>query len=198
MLRVLARLILRVSGWTVGGEAPTQDRYVFVAAPHSSNWDGFWLIVFMWFMELDLRWLIKDSWTRWPLGPLLRKAGALGIDRAEGGAVAEEIAKRFAEDPHLKLGIAAAGTRRRTDYWKSGFYRIALAADVPVAMGFLDYGRKEAGFGPTITLTGDVSADMDLFRAFYEDKQPKIPGKRSRMRLRAEDEPCDAPTQFQQ
>jgi 1-acyl-sn-glycerol-3-phosphate acyltransferase len=188
MLEFISRFLLKLGGWTIQGEPPAVEKYVFIAAPHTSNWDGFLLVAFAKIMHLDIRWIIKESWTGGPLGRLLRVTGALGIDRSRGAAIADEIAKKFAEDDQLKLGIAPAGTRKATDYWKSGFYRIARAAGVPVVLSFVDYGRKEAGFGPVIDLTGDVTADMDVIRAFYVDKQAKFPKKRSRPRLRMEDE----------
>ena len=187
MFERFARTLLRAFGWTVNGDAPPMDKYVFLAAPHTSNWDGVLLILFAAVMHLDVRWIIKDAWTRWPLGPLLRLTGALGIDRSRGAVVADEIARKFAETDQLKLGIAPSGTRKYTDYWKSGFYRIAQAAQVPVVLTYVDYSRKQAGFGPIIELTGDVKADMDRIRAFYVDKHPRYPEKRSRMRLRLEE-----------
>jgi hypothetical protein len=43
------------------------------------------------------------------------------------------------------------------------------------------------GLGPTIELTGDVAADMDVIREFYADKAGFRPELRSEPRLRDEE-----------
>ena len=87
--------------------------------------------------------------------------------------------------------IYPEGTRSRAEYWKSGFYHIALGAQVPVVPGYLDYKRKRGGFGEPMMLTGDVRADMDQLRAFYAagDYGPAKPGDFGPVRLREEDAP---------
>ncbi len=67
--------------------------------------------------------------------------------------------------------------------WKSGFYQIALAADVPIVLGFADYSTKTLGLGPTIRLTGDTTADMARIAEFYADKRGRYPENESIVRL---------------
>jgi 1-acyl-sn-glycerol-3-phosphate acyltransferase len=100
----------------------------------------------------------------------------------------QQMAQAFAERDELVLAIPPAGTRHYTEYWKSGFYYIAQAANVPIVLGFVDYARKQAGFGPHFHPSGDVSADMDIARAFYADIQGKYPDDKSRPRLKGEDQ----------
>ncbi len=101
----------------------------------------------------------------------------------------EQMVDEFRRRDRFVLGIPPAGTRARADYWKSGFYRIALGANVPVVPGYLDYGRKRAGLGAPIAMTGDVRVDMDAIRAFYALKAPKPhdPSKFGPIRLREEE-----------
>jgi 1-acyl-sn-glycerol-3-phosphate acyltransferase len=77
----------------------------------------------------------------------------------------------------MVLIIAPEGTRGRTKRWRTGFYYIALGAEVPIVLGFLDYGLKAVGFGPTLIPSGDIEADMEIIRGFYQDKQAKHPDK---------------------
>ena len=83
--------------------------------------------------------------------------------------------------------VAAEGTRKKVDYWKSGFYRIAKQAGLPISMGFIDGPTRTIGFGPTFMPTDDVVADMNLVRAFYADKFGVHPEQRTEPRLREED-----------
>jgi 1-acyl-sn-glycerol-3-phosphate acyltransferase len=98
-----------------------------------------------------------------------------------------QIAARFDQSDQLIIAIAPSGTRRQTQYWKSGFYWIAHAAQVPILCGYLDYRRKRAGVGLSFVPTGDIGADMDRIREFYQDFQGKKPELATRVRLADED-----------
>ena len=86
------------------------------------------------------------------------------------------------------LILAPEGTRKKTDHWKSGFYRIARDAGLPIVPGFIDSKTRTLGLGPALELSGDVSADMDVLRAFYEGKKGVRPGQESTIRISLEDE----------
>jgi 1-acyl-sn-glycerol-3-phosphate acyltransferase len=123
----------------------------------------------------------------WPLGPFLRRLGALPTDRSGGGGLVERLVTQAQQDPDFMLALAPDGTRTKVDHWKSGFYRIATATGLPVTFAFADGPTRTLGSGPTVTMTGDVRADMDVVRAFYTDKRGLRPGRVSAVRLREED-----------
>jgi 1-acyl-sn-glycerol-3-phosphate acyltransferase len=102
--------------------------------------------------------------------------------------VVASTAEVFRDGAPLALAIAPDGTRSARDYWRSGFYHIARAADVPLVLSFLDWGARRAGIGPTLALTGDIAADMEHIRAFYAGMVGRHPEQTSRVRLREEDE----------
>lgn len=185
-----ARRSLALVGWAYEGDVPPEKKYVALAAPHTSNWDGLLLVGLLQSIGLPMQWMIKSDWTRGPVGPLIRAVGGVGIDRSRARNVVEQMVQRFNESDAFVLGIPPEGTRSRAEYWKSGFYHIALGAKVPVVPGYLDYSRKRGGLGPAITMTGDVRADMDRIRAFYAEKDPKGLDHASfgPIRLREEDE----------
>ena len=191
MIRWLGLAILRLTGWRREGEPPEVDRCVLIASPHTSNWDGFFLLVFAAAYGIRVDWMGKDSLFRAPFGGLLRRLGGIPIDRSRSGNTVEAAVGRFREGGRLVLAVPPEGTRRVVDYWKSGFYHIAREADVPIVLGFLDYAERRGGFGPVIRPTDDVRADMDRIRAFYADKTGCHPELHSRVRLRMEDEPRD-------
>lgn len=169
----LARRSLELAGWAFEGPVPEEKKYVCLAAPHTSNWDGLLLVTLLASIGLTMEWMIKDSWVKSPLGPVIKRLGGIGINRTKASNVVDQMIQRFAERESLVLGIPPEGTRSRAEYWKSGFYHIACGAKVPVVPGYLDYARKRAGLGPARMMTGDPRVDMDGIRAFYAVKRPK-------------------------
>jgi 1-acyl-sn-glycerol-3-phosphate acyltransferase len=102
-----------------------------------------------------------------PLNLLLRVNGAIPLDRSRAGSSVNQAIAAFDDNDDFYFGLAPEGTRSKTDSWKSGFYRIAEGANVPVVLGFLDYGNKRLGLGPTVTLTGNRDADMAVIASYY-------------------------------
>lgn len=182
---LLAVTALRVTGWRAVGTLPRTG--IFIGAPHTSNWDFVLTVLVLWNAGVSPRVLVKRELFWWPLGPLLRALGALPTDRAAGGRLVERLIAEARAGTGFALVIAPDGTRKPTDHWKSGFYRIAVATGLPVTLGFIDGPTRTTGVGPTLTMTGDVRHDMDLIRAFYADKRGVRPGRGSTPRLRDED-----------
>ena len=179
MLRPLARLLLRLGGWTAVGGQPDVDKAVIIAAPHTSNWDGVWAMIYKIAQGLEIHFFAKHSLFWFPLNVLLRSLGAQSLDRSEPGSAIQQAVAEFKNNERYLFGLAPEGTRTAKPGWKSGFYRLAIAADVPVIFGFLDYGSKRLGLGPSMRLTGDRSADLAQIAAFYADVKGRWPEKTS-------------------
>ncbi len=181
-------LPLRLAGWQFEGEPPPEKRYVALAVPHTSNWDGLLLLSLTRSIGLEIHWMVKDSWVNGPIGPALRRMGAVSIDRRRATNIVSQMIEQFRRRDSFVLVIPPEGTRSRAEHWKSGFYHIALGAQVPVVPGYLDFARKRAGLGPAMTMTGDARSDMDRIRAFYAAKDPTAydPSKFGPIRLREE------------
>lgn len=167
--------MLRLGGWTIGGPPPTIDKYVIIAAPHTTWWDGFWMLAFAWWWGVDLAWMGKASLVKGPLGWLPRRAGVIPVDRSAPQGLVAQVVEQFAARESLLLAIPPEGTRAKRDHWKSGFYHIAREAGLPLCMSYLDYETREAGFGPMIELSDDIVADMDRIRRFYEQQWARHP-----------------------
>jgi len=187
--RAVARLIWAVTGYRMRSEpAPTRPT-VFIGAPHTSNTDFFLMLAIAFDMDLKIRFLIKDSWFKGPMAGLMRSLGGIPVDRKDPASIVEEILAAVERGEEFHLVVTPEGTRGAgSGYWKSGFYRIALKSGFPVTLGYVDGVAKVAGLGPSIQLTGDVGADMDVIRAFYADKSGVNPANRTEPRLRSEDE----------
>jgi hypothetical protein len=111
------------------------------------------------------------------LGTLLRAFGAIPLNRQQAGSSVREAIAAFNDNDQFYFGLAPEGTRSKTPGWKSGFYRIAEGAGVPVIFGFFDYNRKRLGLGPMLTLTGDRDADLEIIRSFYSATSGRWPEK---------------------
>ena len=188
MKRTLGRLVLRLTGWRLVGEIPVAPKYVVIAAPHTSNWDFFYLLALSWSVGVDLSWLGKHTLFPPLLRGLARWLGGIPVRRDQRNDLVNQMAELFASRERLILTVPAEGTRERVEYWKSGFYHIARAAKVPIMPGFLDYPSRRGGFGPPLDPTGDVAADMDVLRAFYADKVGRHPDQQGSGKLREEEE----------
>jgi len=184
----VGRSWLAAFGWRIEGQVPPVAKGVFIAAPHTSNWDMPHMLAVAWTLGFRVSWMGKSAMFRWPFGGFMRWLGGIPIDRSKRGNMVERVAEQFARAPALYLVIPVSGTRSRTEYWKSGFYHIARAAEVPIACTFLDYARMAGGVGLVIEATGNLSADMDRLREFYSGVQAKWPELTSRVRLVEEDQ----------
>jgi 1-acyl-sn-glycerol-3-phosphate acyltransferase len=182
----LASLALRLTGWTAVGDVPRTG--ILVGAPHTSNWDFVMMLLVMWRGGVTPRVLIKKELFRGPLGWLLPRLGGIPIDRDNPGDVVRGLVREARSGEPFLLILAAEGTRTKGGYWKSGFWRIARSAGLPIALAFIDGPSRTAGFGPTMRATADVVADMDAVRAFYRDKRGIHPERRTEPRLREEDQ----------
>ncbi len=188
MTLLLARLWLFLWRWnTVPLVQPMPDRCVVIAAPHTTNWDFPITLAMAKVSGVKISWLGKRSLFKGPMGPLMRHLGGVAIDRAAPGGMVASLAAEFAARERLALVVPAEGTRARTDYWKSGFYRIAELAEVPIVLAFVDRSTRSGGFGPAIAVTGDIGADMTRIRAFYDGKEGLKPGRFGPIRLKEED-----------
>lgn len=165
--RAVCRSLLRVAGWRLEGTFPDLPKLVVIGAPHSSYWDGVWGLLMKMAVGVDISIMIKREVLDGPLGVILRPIGMIPIDRGAATDVVSQMAARFASHPRMWLGITPEGTRKRVRQWKSGFLRIARAADVPILPVFMDYPNKRFVLGQPLYASEDANADMARIRALF-------------------------------
>lgn len=187
---MLRRLISRVfwvfSRWTLKSEPAPSRPTVLVGAPHTSNWDFVLMLAIAWRLGIEVRWLGKKSLFHGWRGPLMHALGGIPVDRTDPSRVVGDVVARVQDGEVFGLVVTPDGTRKGHTHWKSGFYRIARETGMAVTLGYVDRTTMTTGLGPTIELTGDVRADMDVIRAFYADKAGLRPEHRIEPRLREE------------
>lgn len=178
MKRKFALLILRILGWKIVGDIPAEyPKCVVMMAPHTSNID----FLFGWLGYTSKGYysyflIKKEAFNRFS-GPVLKAMGGIPIDRGRSSNLVHQLTEEFYRRENFILNITPEGTRKLNHHWKKGFYFIARNAEVPIVMGFLDYKRKEGGFGPAFFPSGDYDTDFEKIREFYKNKQARFPEK---------------------
>lgn len=166
---------MAVAGWRIEGALPDLPKFVLCVAPHTSNWD--FVIGYAAKMAVGLRasWLGKHTLFRGVMGPLLRRMGGIPVDRRAPSGVVEQAAERFRGSEQLVLGVAPEGTRKRVARWKSGFYRIARQAGVPIVPVALDWGRKTIRIGAPFHPAAAEQTDLPALQTFFRTARGKRP-----------------------
>ena len=166
-----AGFVLKVMGWTFEGKVPSEQKYVLIAAPHTSNWDFILMVLYRFALRMKVNWMGKDSLFRPPMGFFFRAFRGIPIDRSSRNRVVSNVAAEYAKRDRLILIITPEGTRAKTNTWKSGFYHIAREARVPIALAYVDAPRKVVGIYETLLVpSGDPESDLGVIRGVYEGK----------------------------
>ncbi|MFN3714509.1 MAG: lysophospholipid acyltransferase family protein [Alcanivoracaceae bacterium] len=176
---LLGRLVLSLFGWRVIGQVPDVPKAVLIGGPHTSNWDGVVTLAAMVMLRLDARVMIKDGAFVGPLGWLLRWLGAMPIDRNSARDVVQQTVDQLNAHQRLMIIVAPEGTRDGASQWKSGFWRIARGAGVPIIVATADHQKKEIAF-PGLVMPGqDMDADIARVLECYRGVEPRHPARLS-------------------
>jgi 1-acyl-sn-glycerol-3-phosphate acyltransferase len=177
MLKFISTIILKLIGWKIVGEIPKDvKKAVVISAPHTSNLDFFIGRLGLWLKGYPVYFLIKkEAFKPAFVGWILKKAGGIPVDRGRSGNTTKKIAEELRKKERIFLIITPEGTRSLSKTWKKGFYYIAQEAGIPIVLGFVDYPRKEGGFGPVFYPTGDYEKDLKEIQKFYYDKGARHP-----------------------
>jgi 1-acyl-sn-glycerol-3-phosphate acyltransferase len=184
MLRKACLGVLRLFGWTTSLTWPPESHGLILVYPHTSNWDFLIGVLFRIGRGLPAHWMGKDSMFRWPVRRLFLRIGGVPVNRRAAHGVVASLQQQFEQRDWLWLAVAPEGTRSATDHLKSGFYQLALAADLPIGLGYIDYGRRHIGIDVYLRMTGDEQHDLATLRSFYADKQARIPANAGQLRFR--------------
>ncbi|MEY2883955.1 MAG: hypothetical protein RL490_1679 [Pseudomonadota bacterium] len=173
----LCRLFMAAGGWKVAGDWPPDAKVVITAGPHTSSWDGIWMIAAAGVWRARLRYMGKKSLTTGPFGFLVRWSGCVPIDRSQKNDVVAAMKANFAATDDLVLVVPPEGTRDRVEKWKSGFYHIAVGAGVPITFAVMDYATRTVSLPATLWPSGDYAADLAIIQRYYAPATPKFPEK---------------------
>lgn len=173
VMQFLSMLVLRLLGWKIKGSFPDLPKFVAIAVPHTSNWDFFYTLLAVFAMKGKIYWMGKDAIFKKPFRGIFRWLGGIPVDRSKSNNLVGQIVESYNNSEKLVVTIPPTGTRKKVMRWKTGFYYIALGANVPIVLGFMDYPSKTTGFGPAFYPTGDIESDLKNMSAFYKGMKGK-------------------------
>jgi 1-acyl-sn-glycerol-3-phosphate acyltransferase len=172
LLRPVGRAWLRAVNMRIVGEMPDIPKFVLIGAPHTSNWDLPNSLAAGLHYGVAIRWMGKDSIFKWPFGGLMRWMGGIPVDRSKRNNAVAQMVEFFDAHDEVVVVIPPEGTRSEVDRWKSGFYHIAMGAQVPIVLAFMDYRAREVGIKGVFYPTGNYDADVATLQAVYAPMRP--------------------------
>ncbi len=175
--RTMFKFLFWLKGWKVHPNKPDIKKAVIIVLGHTSNWDFVNGSVVGDFFDMDIKFTIKQSWVRFPFKNAMLKMGAFPIRRDLKENFVKQVVNKFNESKSFYLSITPEATRNPNANWKTGFYHIAKGANVPLVLGFIDYNKKLAGFGPCINITGSYEETLKEMIDYYKTISPKFPEK---------------------
>jgi 1-acyl-sn-glycerol-3-phosphate acyltransferase len=174
-LRMVGGSVLALMGWRLDMHFPDEPKLMVIAAPHTSNWDLVVGIAAILYLQINLRWYAKHTIFTGVWNHFFRALGGFPVDRTAPGGIVAQTAAAYAAAPQMMIAVTPEGTRSLREHWKRGFYHIALRAQVPVLIGFIDWRTKVVGTTTIFRPTGDWDADMKPVFDFYRTITPKKP-----------------------
>ena len=175
--RGIARMILRLMGWRFDGTFPERKKMLLAVAPHTSNWDFFLGIAAVFAIGFRARWLGKHTIFKKPFGSYMKWMGGIPVDRGKAENVVDQVISRIRNAETIILGMAPEGTRKKVLRWKTGFYRIAQGAEIPIVPVSLDYREKKISVHPLFWPTGNQDADIAYLKELFGNVTAKYPEK---------------------
>ncbi|RZK10852.1 MAG: acyltransferase [Flavobacterium sp.] len=169
-------IFFKLMGWKVIGRMnPEIKKSVMIVVPHTS-WHDFYIGLFArGVIGLEMNYVAKKELFVFPFGAYFRWMGGAPLDRSGGKNIVDAIASIFKNREVFRLAIAPEGTRKKVDEWKTGFYYIALKAEVPIIPVAFDYSKKQVVLNEPFYPTGTIEADLEMLKSFYRDVVGKIP-----------------------
>jgi dephospho-CoA kinase len=179
LTRVIGKLILGLTGFRWVGPFPNLKKFVLIGAPHTTNWDFILGMALLLATGVRVNWIGKHTIFRPPFGGFMRWLGGVAVDRRRTDGLVAQVSQAIKDADRMVIGLAPEGTRKHVERWKTGFYRIAVSAGVPIVIGMIDFGRKELRVDSVFEPTGDMEADIAAIRARYEGVRGKYAEKSS-------------------
>lgn len=171
MKKIFANIIFKILGWKLVGKVPDDvKKYVLIAVPHTTNMDFYLAMPTMWSLGVPGKFLIKKEHTDAWYGFLIKFMGGLGVDRKNQSLdFVEQLKQIVADHDELAMLFTPEGTRKRVEKWKTGFYRVSMAVDIPIVLAYAEYRDKEVHLGHVFYPTGDFVKDFEYMEDFYKN-----------------------------
>ena len=169
VLKSFYTFIFRVLDWKMIGSLPDLNKFILIVAPHTSNWDFPLGLLARGIMDRQIRYLGKKELFRPPFGWIFRALGGYPVNRHKSQSMVDRVAEIFDEKDTFVLALAPEGTRSQVAIWRTGFYHIAVKAQVPIVMVGLDYSKREIRVLGLFNPTGNIETDMPVIQEQFRD-----------------------------
>lgn len=176
-MQKLSKLILEITGWHAFTTVEEPKKSVICVAPHTSNWD--FPIGELSYLAMGRKssFLIKKSWFFFPLNYFFEALGGVPVDRSRSNSITDQMTEEFQKRDTFHLAITPEGTRSLVHKWKMGFYHIAVKANVPIQLAYIDYEKKELAIKKIFYPTGNETEDMKEIQDYYKEVTARFPKK---------------------
>lgn len=175
IIRYIFKKLWHWWGWRLEGDPNKVPKKIYVVIPHTSNWDfpvGYMLKVWH---KLDVRWIAKSQMFRWPFGGLFRAMGGIPVDREKARNFIPTMIELYDQHSVFSTAIAPEGTRKKVDRLKSGYYRIATGANIPIVYVKFDWGNKICYFADPKMPADTWEEELQYVTDFFHGVQGYIP-----------------------
>ena len=168
-LKLIGRLGINLSGWKVKGMVPDEERIVIIAAPHTSNWDFILAMLAILGLNINIRWLGKDSIFKPGFKWFFNWLGGIPVNREDPNALIDNVIKIVEKEEAIVIAMTPEGTRKKVVRWKTGFLRIAKLTKAKILLISIDSPTKIIQIGNIFEPTGDTELDLNFIQDYYQN-----------------------------
>ena len=167
LLRKIARFGINISGWTIKGMVPDEERIVIIAAPHTSNWDFVLAMLAIFGLNIKLRWLGKHSIFKPGFKIFFKWLGGIPVYRDNPSNLIDNVVKIVKKEKSIVIAMTPEGTRKKVKRWKTGFLRIAKQTHSKILLISIDAPTKSIEIGKVFNPTGNSEDDLAFIQKYY-------------------------------
>ncbi len=172
-MKELSQYLLELLGWEIKSEFPDIKKSVVIFAPHTSYWDGFYGKLFLMQMNINYKFLSKKEFFKFPLNYFFKAFGSIPVYKNK--EYINQIVELYNNNKDLHIILSPEGQLAKTTHWKKGCYYIAIKANIPIVVGYIDYKKKELGIKGVITKNNNIKTTMTEINKMYKDVNAKYP-----------------------
>lgn len=169
-MNVIFRFFFNLLGWKVVGKVPdSTKKAIFAVCPHWNNSDFFIGLGTRAVMQRKIGYLGKAELFKPPFGFIFKSLGGIPVFRSQKLNMVESMTEAVKSAEDMLIALAPEGTRKDVSKLKSGFYYIALGANIPIIMVGFDTVNKQTVLASPFMPTGNFEQDMQTyFVPFFE------------------------------
>ena len=167
ILRKIGRFGINISGWTIKGQVPDEERIVIIAAPHTSNWDFILAMLAIFGLNIKLRWLGKHSIFKPGFKKFFEWLGGIPVYRDNPSTLIKNVVDIVKKEKSIVIAMTPEGTRKKVKRWKTGFLRIAKQTQSKILLISIDAPTKSIEIGKIFNPTGDSEEDLAFIQKYY-------------------------------